>query len=130
VYTLVASALLRQARCGDALVSVVVTDRAQELHCRDRRLAVPGEAVATPDTFLWRSLCLSAEKLIQANAKTERARYDGFRAFLLGRDPSRQLAEAFARQIVARGEQTRYGYARDAGEKAIAEDFYYWVCGP
>lgn len=73
---------------------------------------------------------LNAQHLIQANAKTERLRYDGFRAFLLGRDPTRRLAEAFARQIVARSEQARYGYADDAQEKAIAQDFYYWVCGP
>lgn len=73
---------------------------------------------------------MDANRLIQANAKTERLRYDGFRAFLLGRDPTRRLADAFARQIVARGEQARYGYAQEAGEKAIAQDFYYWVSGP
>jgi hypothetical protein len=73
---------------------------------------------------------LNAEHLIQANAKMERIRYDGFRAFLLGRDPSRRLADAFARQIVARGEQARYGYAPDAVEQTIARDLYYWVCGP
>jgi hypothetical protein len=72
---------------------------------------------------------LDVYHVIQANAKTERVRYDGFRAFLLGRDPSLRLAEAFARQIVARGEQARYGYAPDAGEKVVAEGFYYWVCG-
>ena len=71
---------------------------------------------------------MDADHLIQDNAKTERIRYDGFRAFLLGRDPSRGLADAFARQIVARGEQARYGYARDTTENVIAQDFYYWVC--
>ncbi|HEV2538326.1 MAG TPA: hypothetical protein VGU03_01345 [Frateuria sp.] len=71
---------------------------------------------------------MNAEHLIQANAKTERIRYDGFRAFLLGRQPSRRLADAFARQIVARGEQARYGYPQDAVEPVIARDFYYWVC--
>lgn len=71
---------------------------------------------------------LNVEHLIQANAKLERLRYDGFRAFLLGREPSRKLAEAFARQIVARGEQARYGFAQDANEGAVAQDFYYWVC--
>ncbi|HET6806512.1 MAG TPA: hypothetical protein VFH59_13845 [Frateuria sp.] len=71
---------------------------------------------------------MDAEHIIQADARTERVRYDGFRAFLLGRDPTRRLADAFARQIVARGEQVRYGYASDAGEKGIARDFYYWVC--
>jgi hypothetical protein len=71
---------------------------------------------------------LDAEHIIQADARTERVRYDGFRAFLLGRDPTRRLADAFARQIVARGEQARHGYAPDAGEKTIARDFYYWVC--
>lgn len=73
---------------------------------------------------------MDAEHLIQANAKTERVRYDGFRAFLLGRDPSRGLADAFARQVVSRGEQARYGYAHDARAEVIAQDFYYWVCGP
>jgi hypothetical protein len=73
---------------------------------------------------------LNVNHLIQAGAKTERIRYDGFRAFLLGRPPSRRLADAFARQIVSRGEQVRYGYAQDAGESAIARDFYYWVCEP
>ncbi|NUO72712.1 MAG: hypothetical protein HOQ10_08360 [Frateuria sp.] len=73
---------------------------------------------------------MNAEHLIQANAKTERIRYDGFRAFLLGRPPSRRLADAFARQIVARSEQARYGYAKDALERTIARDFYYWVCEP
>lgn len=73
---------------------------------------------------------MDANRLIQANAKIERLRYDSFRAFLLGRDPTRRLADAFARQIVARGEQARYGYTQDAGEKAIAQDFYYWVSGP
>ncbi|HEV2621876.1 MAG TPA: hypothetical protein VGU65_07300 [Frateuria sp.] len=71
---------------------------------------------------------MNAKHLIQANAKTERVRYDGFRAFLLGRQPTRRLADAFARQIVSRGERERYGYARDAVESAIARDFYYWVC--
>lgn len=71
---------------------------------------------------------LNVEHLIQANAKLERLRYDGFRAFLLGREPSRKLAEAFARQIVARGEQARYGFAQDANEREVAQDFYYWVC--
>ena len=66
--------------------------------------------------------------VIQADAKTERLRYDGFRAFLIGRDPTRRLADAFARQIIARGEQARYGYAGDANEAVIAQDFYYWVC--
>lgn len=73
---------------------------------------------------------MNVEYLIQANATTERIRYDGFRAFLLGRPPSRRLADAFARQIVARGEQERYGYAHDAAEPTIARDFYYWVCEP
>ncbi|MGN2241898.1 hypothetical protein ACFWZU_00160 [Frateuria sp. GZRR33] len=73
---------------------------------------------------------MDVDHIIQSDAKTERVRYDGFRAFLLGRDPTRRLAEAFARQIVARGEQARYGYAPEAGEKVIAEDFYYWVLGP
>lgn len=72
---------------------------------------------------------LSGEHLIQANAKIERVRYDGFRGFLLGREPSRKLADAFARQIVARGEQARYGFAHDATEQAVAQDFYYWVSG-
>lgn len=72
---------------------------------------------------------MDADRLIQADARTERVRYDGFRAFLLGREPTRPLADAFARRIVARGEQARYGYAQDIGEKAIARDFYYWVCG-
>lgn len=72
---------------------------------------------------------MDADHVIQADAGTERLRYDGFRAFLLGRDPSRRLADAFARQIVARGEQARYGYPPDAGERVIAQDFYYWVCG-
>ncbi|SEJ01796.1 hypothetical protein [Frateuria terrea] len=71
---------------------------------------------------------MDADHVIQANAKTERLRYDGFRAFLVGRDPTRRLADAFARQIVARGEQARYGYVQGAGEKVIAQDFYYWVC--
>ncbi|MGN2247121.1 hypothetical protein ACFWZ3_10555 [Frateuria sp. GZRR35] len=73
---------------------------------------------------------MDVDHIIQADAKTERVRYDGFRAFLLGRDPTRRLADAFARQIVARGEHARYGYAPDAGEKVIAQDFYYWVLGP
>jgi hypothetical protein len=73
---------------------------------------------------------LDADHIIQADARIERTRYDGFRAFLLGRDPTRRLADAFARQIVARGEHMRYGYASEAGEKAIAQDFYYWVSGP
>lgn len=73
---------------------------------------------------------MNAQHLIQADAKIERVRYDGFRAFLLGRPPSRRLADAFARQIVARGEQGRYGYAQDAAEPAIARDLYYWVCEP
>lgn len=73
---------------------------------------------------------MNAEHLIQANAKTERLRYDGFRAFLLGRKPSRALADAFARQIVARNEQARYGFAHDATERVVAQDFYYWVCDP
>lgn len=71
---------------------------------------------------------MDADHLIQADAKTERVRYDGFRTFLLGRDPTRRLADAFARQIVARGEQARYGYTAEAREKVIAQDFYYWVC--
>ena len=71
---------------------------------------------------------MDADHVIQANAKTERLRYDGFRAFLVGRDPTRRLADAFARQIVARGEQGRYGYVQGTGEKVIAQDFYYWVC--
>lgn len=71
---------------------------------------------------------MSGEHLIQANAKTERLRYDGFRAFLLGREPSRRLADAFARQVVARGEQARYGYTPEVGERVIAQDLYYWVC--
>lgn len=71
---------------------------------------------------------MNVNHLIQADAKTERVRYDGFRTFLLGRPPSRRLADAFARQIVARGEQERYGYAPDAAEAVIAQDFYYWVC--
>ena len=71
---------------------------------------------------------MDADHVIQADARQERLRYDGFRAFLLGRTPSRRLADAFARQIVARGEQARYGYAAETGEKAIARDFYYWVC--
>jgi len=73
---------------------------------------------------------VDADHIIQSDAKTERARYDGFRAFLLGRDPTRRLADAFARQIVSRGEHARYGYAPEAGERVIAQDFYYWVCGP
>lgn len=80
--------------------------------------------------FVPESNPLDADHLIQADAKTERLRYDGFRAFLLGRDPTRRLADAFAQQIVARGEQARYGYTQDTAEKAIAQDFYYWVCGP
>ncbi|MCX7514636.1 hypothetical protein [Frateuria sp. STR12] len=71
---------------------------------------------------------MDADHLIQANAKTERLRYDGFRTFLLGRDPTRRLADAFARQIVARGEQARFGYPGDAADATIAKDFYYWVC--
>lgn len=71
---------------------------------------------------------MDADPVIQADARNERLRYDGFRAFLLGRDPSRRLADAFARQIVARGEQARYGYAAETREQAIAQDFYYWVC--
>lgn len=71
---------------------------------------------------------MDADHVIQANAKTERLRYDGFRAFLLGRDPTRRLADTFARQIVARGEQARFGYAQGTDEKVIAQDFYYWVC--
>jgi hypothetical protein len=63
----------------------------------------------------------------QADAKTERLRYDGFRAFLLGRDPTERLADAFARQVVARGEQGRYGYVADASPAVIAQDLYYWV---
>jgi hypothetical protein len=73
---------------------------------------------------------LNAQQLIQANAKIERIRYDGFRAFLLGREPSRALADAFARQIAARGQQVHYGYARETRAEVIAPDFYYWVCGP
>lgn len=73
---------------------------------------------------------VDADHVIQADARTERLRYDGFRAFLLGREPTRRLADAFARQIVARGEQARYGYAPDAREAGIAQDFYYWVCAP
>jgi hypothetical protein len=73
---------------------------------------------------------LNAEQLIQDNAKTERIRYDGFRAFLLGREPSRALADAFARQIVARGQQVHYGYPRETRAEVVAVDFYYWVCGP
>lgn len=66
--------------------------------------------------------------VIQADARTERLRYDGFRAFLTGRDPTRRLAEAFARQIIARDERARFGYAKDADEQVIVQDFYYWVC--
>lgn len=73
---------------------------------------------------------MDADHIIQADARTERVRYDGFRAFLLGRDPTRRLADAFARHIVARGEQARYGYAPDADARRIAQDFYYWVCEP
>lgn len=73
---------------------------------------------------------MDADHIIQADARIERTRYDGFRAFLLGRDPTRRLADAFARQIVARGEHARYGYAPAAGEKVIAQDLYYWVSGP
>lgn len=71
---------------------------------------------------------MDADHVIQADARNERVRYDGFRAFLLGRDPSRRLADAFARQIVARGEQARYGYPPGTGERVIAQDFCYWVC--
>lgn len=71
---------------------------------------------------------MNVDHVIQADAKTERVRYDGFRAFLLGRDPSRRLAEAFARQIVARSEQARYGFAPSADERIVVEDLYYWVC--
>ncbi|MEI7037859.1 hypothetical protein [Fulvimonas yonginensis] len=72
---------------------------------------------------------MNSEWIIQPDAKTERLRYDGFRAFLLGRQPSRRLADAFARQIVARGEQVRYGYAEGLPRTAIARDLYRWVCG-
>ena len=73
---------------------------------------------------------MDADHVIQADAKTERLRYDGFRAFLTGRDPTRRLADAFARQVIARGEQARYGYTSDATEQVVAQDFYYWVCDP
>ena len=44
---------------------------------------------------------MDADHIIQSDAKTERARYDGFRGFLLGRDPTRRLADAFARHDVS-----------------------------
>lgn len=59
--------------------------------------------------------------------RTERARYDGFRAFLLGRAPTERLADAFARQVVTRGEQARYGYPPNTVARLIAQDLYYWV---
>lgn len=66
-------------------------------------------------------------EIIQVNAKVERLRYDGFRAFLLGRPPTRRLADAFARQVAARGEQVRFGFAEGQDEEAIARELYYWV---
>jgi hypothetical protein len=57
----------------------------------------------------------------------ERLRYDGFRAFLLGRTPTERLADAFARQVVTRGEQGRYGYPANTVARLIAQDMYYWV---
>lgn len=60
--------------------------------------------------------------------RLERLRYDGFRAFLLGRAPTERLADGFARQVVARGDQGRYGYPHDEGATTIARDLYYWVC--
>lgn len=62
------------------------------------------------------------------DAKMERLRYDGFRAFLLGRAPTEQLADAFARRVVARGEQARFGYQENEVANPIARDLYYWVC--
>jgi hypothetical protein len=89
----------------------------------------PGQAgIALARLSVRESLEVDADHVIQADARNERLRYDGFRAFLLGRDPSRRLADAFARQIVARSEQTRYGYPPGTGEQAMARDFYYWVC--
>jgi len=62
------------------------------------------------------------------DARTERIRYDGFRAFLLGRAPTEGLADAFARQVVMRGEQGKYGYREGEVARTIAQDLYYWVC--
>lgn len=63
----------------------------------------------------------------EPDPRTERIRYDGFRGYLQGRDPTRHLAEAFARRVVARAEQVRYGYKEDASAETIAQDLYYWV---
>lgn len=65
-----------------------------------------------------------------ADPRIERIRYDGFRAFLLGRAPTERLADAFARQVVTRGEQARYGYPTNTVARVIAEDLYYWVLRP
>lgn len=62
--------------------------------------------------------------------RTERARYDGFRTFLLGRAPTERLADAFARQVVTRAEQARYGYPANTVARVIAQDLYYWVIKP
>ncbi len=75
---------------------------------------------------------MNEEKIVpvQPNARLERIRYDGFRAFLMGRAPTEALAQAFARQLVARGEQARYGYDDDQTAATIAHDLGYWVLKP
>jgi hypothetical protein len=116
-------------RQGGRQTAATTTDRARDLHHARRRVQQPGQArIALARFSVRESGDVDADHVIQADARNERLRYDGFRAFLLGRDPSRRLADAFARQIVARGEQARYGYPPGTGERTIAQDFYYWVC--